>query len=352
MNSTIISTIRVFFVLLGGALYSSADELKWQWELQDGGVITSIRALCAVDEKVCWFGTGNGMIGRTTDGGKSWERFVVPGAEDLEFRDVEAFDKNRCVAMSVGEGTSSRIYLTADGGQSWKLVFQNTALEGFFDGIAFWDRENGVLAGDPVEGRLFILRTKDGGKTWKPLDARIAPKMESGEHAFAASGTHLSLVAGGHLWVGSGGKVARIFYSYDFGESWTTLETPMILGEASTGIFSIAFKNPNEGIVVGGDYTKEEEGDHNAMLTVDGGRTWKLLNKSNGNSVFPFRSCVRYAPDLKTVIAVGPEGGNVSSDGGKSWREFGDQGFHTLSIGGSLNAVWAAGTDGRIAHLR
>jgi hypothetical protein len=31
----------------------SADQGLWRWELQKSGVQTSIRAVCALDEKVC-----------------------------------------------------------------------------------------------------------------------------------------------------------------------------------------------------------------------------------------------------------------------------------------------------------
>ena len=91
----------------------------------------AIRALCAVDGEICWFGTGKGTIGRTVDGGQSWKHFVVEGAEEIEFRDVEAFDARRCLAMSVGEEAASRIYRTIDGGETWKLVYQNKAPKGF-----------------------------------------------------------------------------------------------------------------------------------------------------------------------------------------------------------------------------
>ena len=327
-----------------------AKEPQWEWEMQKSGVTTSIRALCAVDEKVCWFGSAKGTIARTTDGGKTWKRFVVEGAEEVEFRDVEAFDANRCIAMSVGEGTASRVYRTTDGGETWKLVFQNKAPRGFFDGIAFWDEKNGMLAGDPVDGRLVILRTVDGGASWRAIDT--TPKMKEGEHAFAASGTHLAVVPGGHVWVGSGGDVARIFCSKDFGMSWTILETPMIAGEASTGIFSLAFRDALHGFAVGGDYTKEAEGERNAFATSDGGQSWTLLKGDDGLSVFSFRSCVRLVQDPKRIIVVGPDGCNVSRDEGKTWTSFGDQGFHTFSVGGSVHAIWAAGSEGRIARLK
>jgi len=338
--------LKLFCISLTPCL---AKEPQWKWELQKSGVKTSIRALCAVDEKVCWFGTGNGTIGRTADGGNAWERFVVEGAEGVEFRDVEAFDENRCMAMSVGEGRASRIYRTVDGGENWKMVFQNKAPKGFFNGMAFWDEKNGILAGDPVDGQLVILRTTDGGASWKAV--ADTPKMKEGEHAFAASGTHLAVAPDGHVWVGSGGGVARIFYSKDFGQNWSILETPMIAGEDSTGIFSLAFKDSRNGFAVGGDYTKEDQGERNAFATSDGGKSWTMLKKDNGSSAFSFRSCVRYF-DIEGAIAVGPDGCNVSRDDGKTWVSFGDQGFHTFSIGGNLKAIWAAGSEGRIARLK
>lgn len=342
--------MRVFACLSLSMGTGQGDELKWQWEGQASGVEMSIRALCAVDEMTGWFGTGKGTIGRTSDGGKTWKLFVVKGAEELEFRDVEAFDAERCLAMSVGEGGASRIYRTVDGGKNWKLVFQNEAAEGFFDGMAFWDEKNGILAGDPVDGRLVILKTSDGGESWKAIEE--TPKMKEGEHAFAASGTHLTVAPGGHVWVGSGGTVARVFHSRDFGKTWSILETPMIAGEDSTGVFSLAFRDALNGFAVGGDYTKEAEGGRNAFITSDGGKSWEPLKGDNDGSVFPFRSCVRYAGDSKRVIVVGPEGCDVSRDHGKSWRSFGKEGFHTFSVGGGLKAVWAAGSEGRIARLR
>lgn len=339
-----------FSCLFTGFSLVSADEESWKWERQESGVETSIRGLCAVDEKVCWFGTGKGMIGRTVDGGKTWKQIIVKGAEELEFRDLEAFDAMRCVAMSVGEGKASRIYRTVDGGVSWKLVHQNEAPKGFYDGIDFWDEKNGILAGDPVDGRLVILRTRDGGMNWRAVEN--TPKMKEGEHAFAASGTHVTVAAGGHVWVGSGGSVARVFYSNDFGGNWSILETPMISGESSTGVFSLAFKDALHGFAVGGDYNKEAEGERNALATADGGKTWRVLKKADGGSVFPFRSCVRYLPGSKQVMAVGPDGSSVSYDYGKTWVDFGEEGFHTFSVGGSVKATWAAGGGGRVGRLR
>ena len=41
---------------------------------------------------------------------------TVPGAADLDFRDVDAVDERKAFLLSIGEGEKSRIYQTADGG--------------------------------------------------------------------------------------------------------------------------------------------------------------------------------------------------------------------------------------------
>ena len=173
--------------------------------------------------------------------------------------------------------------------------------------------------------------------------------MGKDEHAFAASGTHLAVNQDGHVWVTSGGKVARIFHSSDWGATWETNDTPMIAGQPSTGIFSIAFDGAN-GVAVGGDYQKESEGRDNAMRSDDGGKSWQLVTRKNGAAPFAFRSCVGYV-DARTLVTVGPSSTDISRDGGTTWRSLpGKVGFHTFSIAGGI--VWAAGAEGRIGRLQ
>ena len=343
---------KLLWMQNGGAKGIEIDDIRIReivtaphWTLFDSGTTNSIRGIDAVSQNVCWFGTKSG-VARTIDGGRNW-RFAKIGGEELDFRDLHAFDAQRCLAMSAGTGASSRIYLTHNGGKTWKRVHQNEETKGFFNGFAFRDEKNGILAGDAVDGRLFLLATKDGGASWQRLAKDTAPRMDKEEHAFAASGTHLTVNRAGHVWVTSGGKFARVFHSPDWGKTWATVDTPMIAGQPSTGIFSIAFDGVN-GIAVGGDYKKESEGRDNAMRSFDGGQSWQLVTEKNGAAPFPFRSCIGYV-DAKTLIVVGPSGADTSRDGGATWQSLGEAGFHTFSIAG--NTVWAAGAGGRIGRL-
>ena len=343
MISVFVMFAEIIFLL--SALLSNPG-----WSLVDSGVSDSIRGISAVDAQVCWIGTKAG-VARTIDGGKTW-RFTKIGDEILDFRDLHAFDAQCCVAMSAGQADASRIYRTTDGGESWQLAYQNTEPLGFFNGIAFGDARRGILAGDPVGSRLFLLASTDGGISWRRIAAASAPEMGDGEHAFAASGTHLCVGRDGKVWVTSGGVRARVFRSDDWGETWTSHATPMIAGGASTGIFSITFRGAEDevGLAVGGDYQKETEGQDNAMRSSDGGRTWQLIQGGDGAAPFPFRSCLGFVGGGNVVVAVGPSGSDISRDGGVTWNPLaGAVGFHTLSVAG--DTVWAAGAGGRVGIL-
>src|SRR5919109_5373606 len=137
-----------------------------------------LRGVSAVDAKVAWASGSNGTYLKTVDGGATWQAATVPGAESLDFRDVEAFDASTAYLISIGEGEKSRIYKTTDGGRDWKLQFTNHNPKAFFDAMAFWDADRGIALSDPVDGRFLIIRTSDGGATWKEIDpAGIPPAL-------------------------------------------------------------------------------------------------------------------------------------------------------------------------------
>src|SRR5262249_51379530 len=160
--------------------------------------------------------------------GTTWSVGTVPGAEKLDFRDVEAFGEATAYLLSAGPGDASRIYKTSDGGKSWVLQFQSADPAAFFDAIAFWDEQNGMALGDPVKGRFQLLVTKDGGAQWNPLAAKPLPPALPGEGAFAASGTCLVTHGANDVWFATGGaKAARVFHSRDRGQNWEVSATPI-----------------------------------------------------------------------------------------------------------------------------
>jgi photosystem II stability/assembly factor-like uncharacterized protein len=277
----------------------------------------------------------------------SWQTSVMPGASQLDFRDVQAVDASTAYLLSIGPDEASRIYKTTDGGRTWTLQFTNHNPKAFFDAFAFWDARTGIAVSDPVDGRFILIKTTDGGSTWKEFPRENSPQAIEGDGAFAASGTCIAVDGKKNVWFGTGGgAVARVFRSSDGGDTWKVAATPIAAGNASSGIFSIAFKDSRNGVIVGGDYKKENESSDNIATTTDGGATWTLARSSRLSG---FRSAVAYVPGSRgpMLVAVGPSGSDYSIDNGASWGSLGGAGFHAVSFSG-VDAGWAVGEGGRI----
>ncbi len=316
-----------------------------QWVKQAVSTTASFRGLSVVNEKVVWASGTGGTVIRTIDGGKVWDVIAVPGAEKLDFRDIEAFDANTAYILSIGNGADSRIYKTTDGGKTWKEQFRSANEKAFFDAVACWDAKNCIAMSDPVEGHYVLINTTDG-ENWKPIVGNQLPTAKDGEAAFAASGTCLYInPANGDVFLVSGGTDARVFKSTDRGSSWTAATTPIVKSTPGSGIFSISFRNELHGTIVGGNYEKPNEAANTVAFTGDGGKTWYA-----GEGLSGYRSAVTYIDDRMT-IAAGTNGTDISFDRGGTWKKIGDENLNAIAAKGK-KAVWAVGPKGAVMKLR
>jgi photosystem II stability/assembly factor-like uncharacterized protein len=300
---------------------------------------------------VVWASGTKGRFARTTDGGTTWKVDTVPGATNLDFRDVQALNEKTAWLMSAGEAERglAKIFMTNDGGAHWNLVYSSDLKGVFFDAISFWDAQHGIAISDPVDGRFVLLTTNDGGKSWTRIAPEGIPAALTGEAMFAASGTSITVQGSSNAWIGTGGGAqARVFRSTDRGRTWTVAETPVHAGQGTTGIFSIAFRDANHGVVVGGDYQQAHGATPNVALTNDGGNTWRL---AKGPLPPGFMSSVSYVPDARAaaLVAVGLGGTAQSDDGGESWTMVDTVAYNSVAFV-NRNAGWAVGPRGRIAR--
>jgi photosystem II stability/assembly factor-like uncharacterized protein len=344
MKTGLSTAVGTVIILIG------VDHCSAQWQMQASGIPARLRGTCAVSSRVAWASGSQGTVLRTIDGGATWQRRAVPGAERLDFRDVHAVDERTAYILSIGPGSLSRIDKTTDGGATWTPSYRNVEERVFLDATAFWDERHGIAQGDPVDGRFLVLTTDDGGKSWVRRDRTSMPPALPGEGAFAASGTCLVTQGESHAWFATGGAAsARVFRSADRGRSWSVAETPIAAGTASAGIFSLAFRDSDHGVAVGGDYRLPDRGGTVVAVTRDGGRSWSV---PSGRGPAAFRSAVAYVPGRRTptLVAVGPTGADVSIDDGQTWKPMGTGGFHALSFAAD-GAGWAVGEEGRIARF-
>lgn len=321
-------------LLAGLLLISAAQSFAQNPAVLADSLRSGFRGLSVVNEKVIWMSGRKGLVGKSTNGGEKWKWNRVKGCEDLDFRSLQAFDKKNAVVASAG--TPAVIMKTANGGKSWKQSYRSDDSTMFFDGMAFWDKQHGLIFGDPVNGKMFLMESFDGGATWKEILFADRPQMEKGEASFAASGTTIRVLPGGHVWIATGGTVARVWHSRDYGHHWEVLETPMIHGQPSQGIFSVAFYDTLNGVIVGGDYANDTLKRDHVFYTEDGGKTWNAPEKPTGG----YRSCVVYA-NQHFLCATGTSGIDFSYDGGKTWSPETIKGRIAVTKG--YNTVYATG---------
>src|SRR6201997_4560165 len=127
---------------------------------QNSGTTQGLIAVSPVNSRVVWASGRGGTFVVTTNGGKTWRAGVVPGAELLQFRDVQGVSDKVAYLMSIGNNTTDfRIYRTYDGGATWHIQFVNHTVNAFYDCFAFWAPNRGLAHSDSVNGVFPELRT-------------------------------------------------------------------------------------------------------------------------------------------------------------------------------------------------
>ncbi|MFT3807310.1 WD40/YVTN/BNR-like repeat-containing protein [Arenimonas sp.] len=383
-----ISCLLLSFAAAGQDVSHAPEDQAPEIEVLVSPVTVRLRGLSAVDENTAWASGREGTVLRTIDAGKTWSVFKVPGAEKLDFRDVEGFSAKEAVVLSIGPGEDSRVYRTSDAGKTWILALQNRDPRAFFDCFDFEGNE-GRLLGDPIDGRFQLLATKDRGRSWAAVQG---PEAVQGEAAFAASGTCVLLESQRLLSdsiehevlmtvVASGGDAARLHWHRQMPGSksnWLASEIDESPKAASAGFFSIASGKLGR-LVVGGDFQREAEPGRAIVLGVgamhygvDTNRTTPAHYRRSENeeelvperriqdvkvATFPsvreaisppgYRSSVACSADRPLCVATGPSGSD--SWDGKQWSSLAGAGYDSVDVASSV--FWFSGDNGRLGRL-
>ncbi len=330
------------------AVMEKKRALEFSFEMEKLKTNSSLRGISVVDSLTVWASGSKGTFLHTSDGGKTWIEGKVKGFEQLDFRDIEAFDKNTAIIMSVD--APAFFFKTYDGGRTWKRKYMNRNPKIFFDGMAFWNDKDGIAFSDPIDGKFYIVVTKDGGETWKEILSINIPASLQNEGAFAASGTAITVSGKDLVWFGSGGSdKSRIYFSEDGGENWRAIEVPIKSGNSSSGIFSVCFKDDLNGIAVGGDYKNNKSNDGNCAFSDDGGLSWQAVNKSQPAG---FKSCVVWNDKYKFYLTTGTNGTDYSIDDGRTWTTIDGHSYNSIGISKKDGSSFIIGDNGAVARIR
>lgn len=300
----------------------------------------SFRGLSVVNNRLLWVSGSKGTVGRSTDGGKTFQWMTVPGHAQRDFRDIEAFDAVTAVLLAVD--SPGLILRTFDGGATWQEVYSNHRSGVFLDALHFRDKLHGFAIGDPLDGQFLLLETRDGGRSWAEVSGAL-PAPIAGEAFFAASGGNVVALKKSNWLLVSGGAASRVLRPGD------AQVLPLKQGQASTGANAIAlkkFSGRGKMVVVGGDFGNDKQRDSAAAYSSNGGRTWQLPMEAP----FGYRSGVAYVRGNR-LVACGTSGVDLSRDGGKRWQNISTTGYHVVKRAKDGRAVFLAGGNGRIAKL-
>jgi len=207
----------------------------------------------------------------------------------------------------------------------------------FLDGMAIENKE-ALVMGDPID-HVFSLFHSGDLKHWE----LITPTLSSfdGEAGFAASGSTVQIINGVYYFV-SGGEKSRFFKSLDKGLTWIHSELPYKNSTAS-GAFSLAMKDNNNGIVVGGDYLAPNSNEKVCFITKDGGLHWS----ASTIGPFGYRSCVYFTDGV--YYACGTNGIDYSKDNGATWISLSHD--NCFSFCSDKKFIYASSTMGRIIRI-
>ncbi|CAN5741448.1 hypothetical protein BH23GEM9_BH23GEM9_37460 [soil metagenome] len=354
--ATLVAAAGVSMAFIAGICVFAAVPAAAQVVPQQGNSEAEYRSMHAASAAVVWAAGRGGRYAMTTDGGTTWRADSVSGAADLFFTGVWAEDARTAYLLGTSfDGGLARIYHTDDGGVTWTQQWERRGEGVFFDALRCWDARRCIAFSDPVAGAFLIARTSDG-RSWHETPRDGVPAPLEGEAGFAASGTAMTTWGERHAWIGTGGGAnARVYHTRDGGESWSVSDTPLP-GNATSGIFGIAFRDSINGVAVGGDYQQRHEAQRNVLRTRDGGRSWEIVGSSMPAGV---RYGVAYGPAFtdpatrtgsRPLLAVGPSGVGVSYDDGASWAALDTTHYNTLTFSNAGDA-WIGGPAGRIARI-
>lgn len=291
----------VFCLLLSAFCFFTTASAA-SWTRQPTGTMAWLHGIYFLDQNRGWIAGSSGTLLETTDAGQTWRKLYPLTRDNL--RDV--YFANERVGWLVAErdvlklknNDEPRTYLlkTQDGGSSWQRIFLNGAdVNARLVRVVFADSQRGWVFGE--SGTVFA--TRDGGVQWTRQAAPTRHLLLGGTFVDYAHGwlvgagaTILQTSDGGMSWQsgvvrdGAGarftatsfagnslgwavGTAGLIFATNDGGRTWFQQHSTI-----DTDLFDVKFVDTSEGWAVGSQGT--------LLGTKDGGRHW--LATSSGTT--------------------------------------------------------------------
>ncbi len=235
--------------ILGEITHTSNGGQTWVHQIQ--GLAKYATRIEFIDDTLGWAVCGDGVVGKTTDGGAYWEQIFTPYAQ-AEFYGVSFIDANEgWVVSGWPDSLATRqglIIHSTDGGFNWDSLYVSPAYEDFFD-VHFFNHTDGiVVGGNEQDYSPIIWKTTDGGNNWSAVSAPV--------NAFYLRA--IDFVDNLNGW--AVGRFGTIIHTTDGGNTWNFQTNP-----ATTTLFDVDFSDAMHGVACGNGII---------LYTTDGGQNW------------------------------------------------------------------------------
>ncbi|GHB85816.1 YCF48-related protein [Persicitalea jodogahamensis] len=268
-----------------------------------------------VNDTLGFVTAGEGLLLRTTNGGKNWQTTKLEFGNYFSGNDIFFFNTTHGWIV----GSNKQFLRTTDGGITW--TGQQLPDNVYLTQVLFTSTTTGWGIG--YSNNFF--KTNDGGLTWLKQELPIPISL-----------TGMSFISNSQGWL-SGGE--QLLTTNDGGASWTSQPiTPNFRGR------SVSFVSPTKGWVVA-------ENSEIAYRTADGGQTWNSFKIDSASYLVP--RMVKFV-DENTGFVLTDQYVFVTHDAGTTWKRtytYNNTVSYNSGVGASFpNAThgWVVGVDGSI----
>ncbi len=261
-------------------------------------------------------GYGNGVY-KSCDGGKSWKNMGLKDSRQIG--DIVIDPRNSNIVFVAAEGSiwapggDRGLYKTTDGGKTWRRVLcisENTGVNNVVIDLVNPDvmyatseqRRRHVwthISGGPESA---VYKSTDGGESWFKIMKGL-PKVDIGGMGIAVSPADHNTV---YLIVEAAYDGSGFYRSTDRGASWQKMSPYHSSGQ----YFNEIYCDPK-------DVNKVYSTETRTKITLDGGKTWKVLG--NNNRHVDDHAMWIDPNDTKHFLIGGDGGVYESFDGGKTY---------------------------------
>jgi len=232
----------------------------------------------------------DGLLYHTSDSGRSWQR-ITPIVRSREFETV-SFINDRVGWVA---GRRGLVLRTGDGGVTWYKG--DSGIDFTIERVRFVTRDKGWAMGKDISQqptRVVLLLTSDGGLTW-----RKAPESDTQQFR------NVMFVNPQLGWAIN--SKDEIVQSVDGGESWKVQRLA-----DGTSWSSIFFVNESEGWAAG----------NGVIYSSDGGKTWEHQLKTNGSAEEALDE-IMFGGHRNGVV-IGLTRALITQNGGRTWKPLPD----------------------------